>query len=59
MKVIAIATVTAGGKTTIANELRIKLQIRKLCILTIILLKVKLIIFMNGRNKEQIIMYGI
>ena len=59
MKVIAIAAVTAGGKTTIVNELKNQIANRKLCILTIILLKVKLIIFMNGRNKEQIIMYGI
>ena len=59
MKVIAIAAVTAGGKTTIVNELKNQIANTKALYFDDYSLKVKLIIFMNGRNKEQIIMYGI
>ena len=59
MKTIAIAAVTAGGKTTIVNELKKQIANTKVLHLTIILLKVKLMIFMNGRSRERIIVCGI
>lgn len=59
MKTIAIAAVTAGGKTTIVNELKKQIANTKVLHFDDYSLKVKLIIIMNGRNRERIIMCGI
>lgn len=59
MKIIAIAAVTAGGKTTAVNGIKHRLKIHSHFISMIILLRAQLKIFTNGLLTERIIMFGI
>ncbi len=57
-KIISIAAVSGGGKTTITERLTHELKIQKLFILIVIYLITVLLIFVNGLKMEQIMMNG-
>lgn len=59
MKIISVAAVTAGGKTTIVNELKKRLRNSQSLHFDNYTFEGEVDNFFNGYSMEQIIMFGI